>query len=161
MRVCRIALTLLVAVAALVTAPAALADDESVFNAWTAENVELAQLEKQLGKDLRTWENSSFMKGAPAISTIRKIRKVVARRRKAVTAQEPSTTDGKHGRNLALANLRDYDAAMVRLRRAIEAGMDREFKKSNGYIGEYRTLIKRAGKYEDRANDAFREAGVL
>jgi hypothetical protein len=132
-----------------------------VFDAWTAENQALAKLEDRLGKNLRSWENSSFRKGEPAVETIGRIRKLVARRKKAVAAQDPSSSNGQDGKSLALANLRDYDAAMVKLRRGVEAGMARRFGKADAYLSEYRSLIKRAGRYENRANAAFRAAGVL
>ena len=157
----RIALTSLAVLALLAVAPAAQADDASVFDAWTAENQSLATLEDRLEKNLRSWERSSFRKGEPAVETIGRIRKLIARRRKAVSAQEPSSSDGRDGKSLALANLRDYDSAMVKLKRAVESGMARRFGQADRYLGQYRELMRRAEKYEARANVQFSEAGVL
>jgi hypothetical protein len=144
----------------LVAAPVAQADDQSVFDAWTRENTTLAKLEKALGKNLKTWSSSNGSKGGPALERISKIRTVIARRRAAVTGEDPSTGDGGSGRKNALASLRDYDAAMVKLRSAINAGMDRKTKRAGSYLGQYDALIARSQKYEKRALDAFEAAGI-
>ncbi|HEX8648784.1 MAG TPA: hypothetical protein VF715_17945 [Thermoleophilaceae bacterium] len=148
---------LMFAVAALMAAaaPVASADDASVLKAWTAENKTLSKLEKQLDGQIKA------SKANAAISTIGKIRKLVARRKKALAAEEPSTSDGKDGKSLALANLRDYDAAMVKLKRGIEAAVARKGSQAQTYFNQYRALIKKAANYEKRANQQFKEAGVL
>ena len=156
----RLSALLLIATALLVAAPIAQADDESVYRAWTDENTTLAKLEKTLGKNLKTWSNSNGANGGPALERITKIRALVARRKKAVTAEDASTGDGGSGRKNALASLRDYDAAMLKLRSAIHAGMDGRASTANSYIKQYRALIERSQKYERRALDAFEDAGV-
>ena len=54
MAVWRIALTALAVLVLLAVAPAAQADDQGVFDAWTAENQSLAALEDRLEKNLRS-----------------------------------------------------------------------------------------------------------
>ena len=153
---------LLVAVAALLAAaPAAQADDESVFRAWTHENQTLAKLESALAKDLKTWSSSGGRKGGPALERIAKIRKLIARRQDSVSAEDASTGAGGSGRKNALASLRDYYAAMVKLRRAIVAGMDGRSGTANSYVAQYDALIERSQKYERRALKAFEDAGVV
>jgi hypothetical protein len=156
----RTALLLLALAALLAAAPAAQADDESVFDAWTRENATLAKLESALAKNLKTWSRSGGRNGGPALERISKIRRLVARRRAAVTDEEPSTGKGASGRKNALAALRDYDAAMVKLRSAINAGMDGNSRKASSYLGQYDELIARSRKYERRAFAAFEDAGV-
>src|SRR5688500_180720 len=110
-------LTLLLAAAVvLVVAAPAQADDESVFRAWTRENTTLAKLETALDKNLKSWSNSGLRKGGPALERISKIRALIARRRAAVIDEDPSTGDGGSGKKNALAALRDYNAAMLKLR---------------------------------------------
>jgi hypothetical protein len=156
----RTALLLLALAALLVAAPVAGADDESVFRAWTRENTTLAKLESALGKNLRTWERSGGRNGGPALERIAKIRRLVARRREAVTGEDASTGKGASGRKNALASLRDYDAAMVKLRAAINAGMDGDSSLATKHLGRYDELIARSQRYERRALAAFEEAGV-
>jgi hypothetical protein len=156
----RTALLLLSLVALMVAAPAAQADDASVFKEWTRENTTLAKLETALGKNLKSWTDSGGKKGAPALERISKIRTLIARRKKAVTEEEASTGKGGTGRKNALASLRDYDAAMVKLRNAINAGMAGRSSTANSYLKQYDALIARSKKYERRAQDAFEDAGV-
>jgi hypothetical protein len=156
----RTALLLLALAALLAAAPVAQADDESVFRAWTRENTTLAKLESALGKNLKTWSRSDGRNGGPALERIAKIRRLVARRRAAVTDEDASTGKGASGRKNALAALRDYDAAMVKLRNAINAGMDGNSRRASSYLGEYDALIARSQKYERRALAAFDDAGV-
>ena len=141
-------------------APVAQASDESVFRAWTHENKTLAKLETALAKNLKTWSNSGGRNGEPALERITKIRALVARRRARVLEEDPSTGDGGSGKKNALASLRDYDAAMVKLRRAIRAGMDGETRTASSYLDRYDALIERSQKYERRALKAFEAAGV-
>ena len=150
----------LAAVAVLVAAPAAQASDESVFRAWTHENPTLAKLEKALGKNLKTWSNSGGRNGGPALERITKIRALISRREARVLEEVPSTSRGGSGKKNALASLRDYDAAMAKLRRAIRAGMDGKTKTASSYLDQYDALIERSQKYERRALDAFEAAGV-
>jgi hypothetical protein len=156
----RTALLLLALAALLAAAPVAQADDESVFRAWTRENTTLAKLEDALDKNLKTWQRSGGKNGGPALERIAKIRRLVARRRAAVTDEEASTGNGGSGRKNALAALRDYDAAMVKLRSAINAGMDGDSRAATTYLGRYDELIARSQRYEERALAAFRDAGV-
>ena len=156
----RTTLLLVALVALLAAAPAAQADDASVFKEWTRENSTLAKLENTLAKNLKTWSNSGGKKGGPALERITKIRALIARRKAAVTDEDPSTGSGASGKKNALANLRDYDAGMLKLRSAINAGMDGKAKTANSYIKQYDALIARAKRYEERANDAFDAAGV-
>ena len=154
-------LTLLLAAALLlVVAAPAQADDESVFRAWTRENSTLAKLEIGLDKNLRSWSNSGLKKGAPALERISKIRALVARRRAAVIEEDPSTGDGGSGKKNALAAMRDYNSAMLKLRSAINAGMDGNSSSARSYLRQYDALIQRSQKYERRAEAAFERAGV-
>jgi hypothetical protein len=157
----RFALLILALSALLVLAPAAQASDKTVFNAWVHENTTWSKLEDALGKDLNTWSNSGYRKGDPAVKRTSKIRALIARRKKAVVAEEASTSDGADGKSLALANLRDYDNGMLKLRQAVRAGMDGKTSSANRYLKQYDALIARAGRYENRANTAFEDAGVL
>jgi hypothetical protein len=50
---------------------------------------------------------------------------------------------------------------MVKLRRGVEAGMAKRYGQADRYLGQFRELIRRAEKYEARANVQFSEAGVL
>jgi hypothetical protein len=156
----RLSVFLLIAIVFVVAVPAAQADDTSVFRAWTHENTTLAKLETALGKNLKTWSQSNGRKGGPALERIVKIRALLARRKKAVTEEEASTGDGGSGRKNALASLRDYDIAMVRLRSAVNAGMDGRAKTASSYVKQYQALIERSQKYERRALAAFERAGV-
>jgi hypothetical protein len=143
-----------------VAAPLAQADDQSVYDAWTAENSTLAKLESALGRNLKAWSRSGGSKGAPALERISRIRALVARRRQAVAAEDPSSGAGGSGRKNALAALRHYDSAMVNLRRAVRAGMDGDMRSARAYLGRYDALIERSQKYERRALAAFEDAGV-
>ena len=156
----RSSLLLLALTALLVAAPVAQASDKSVFRAWTSENRTLGKLESTLAKNLKSWTDSGGRRGTPALERIAKIRTLVARRKAAVNDEEAATAKGASGRKNALASLRDYDAAMVRLRNALNAGMDGRSSTANSYLKQYDSLIARSGKYEDRALAAFKEAGV-
>lgn len=156
----RIAYLLAALVALAAFAPVAQADDQSVFDAWVRENNALAKLETALGKNLKTWSSSSGRKGGPALERITKIRALIARRTAAVNDEDASTSKGASARKNALANLRDYDAAMVKLRNAVRAGMDGDAGKADRYLAQYDALVARARKYEKRARDAFVATGV-
>lgn len=156
----RTALLLVSLVALLGAAPVAQADDRSVYKAWKAENKSWATLEDRLEGNLKTWQSSGYRKTGPALETIGKIRALIARRKKAVAAEAHSTGEGKDAKSLALANLRTYDSAMVKLKRAVELGAQRKYSEANENLREYRALLKRASSYERRAQAAFEDADV-
>jgi hypothetical protein len=156
----RLLTLLLTAAAVMLLAAPAQADDDSVYGAWTGENTTLAKLETALDKNLKTWSNSNLKKGGPALERISKIRALIARRRAAVLDEDPSTGDGGSGKKNALAALRDYNAAMLKLRSAVQAGMKGNAKSAKSYLSQYDALIKRSQKYERRAQAAFEAAGV-
>jgi len=145
----------------MAAAPAAQADDEGVYRAWIAENSTLLKLENALGKNLNTWSRSGGKKGGPALERIAKMRALIARRREAVAGEDASSGAGGSGRKNALASLRNYDSALVKLRRAVQAGMAGRSKSASSYIGQYDKLVSRSQAYEQRALDAFEEAGVI
>jgi hypothetical protein len=156
----RSALLLLAFAALLAAAPVAQAADKDVFREWTRENTTWSKLEDALGKNLNTWTNSGYKKGDPALQRISKIRTLIARRKKAVLAEESSSDDGANGKSLALANLRDYNDGLIKLRKAVYVGMDGHINSANSYLKQYDALIARAGRYEKRAHKAFQDAGV-
>lgn len=152
----RTALLLAGVIALLAAAPVAQADDASTFKAWTAENKTLSKLESRLSKNLKAWSSSNGAKDGPARETIGKIRALIARRDKAVRAEKTSSSKGAKGRSNALAMLRDYSAAMLKLRSAVTGKMSQ----ANSRIKQYNALMKRSRTYEDRAIAYFEDAGV-
>lgn len=145
---------LLVALVALLAAPAAQADDASTFQAWIAENKTLATHEKRLEKNLESWAKGGS--SMPARERISKIRALIDRRDEAVRAEETSSSKGAKGKSNALAMLRDYDAGMLKLRAAVSGSRS----KANGRLEEFSALMRRAQKYERRALAYFEDAGV-
>ena len=151
-------LTLAVVALLAPTAPAAQASDGSVFRAWTRENKGLRTLEKRLDSQLDTWSRSGGKKGGPARETSAKMRQLIARRKNAVAGENASSDAGAQGKSLALANLRTYDAALLKLRSAIRAGMSGNIKKARADLKSYNDLMAKAIRYENRANKAFDES---
>lgn len=145
---------LLAALIALLAAPAAQADDASTFQAWTAENKTLATHEERLDKALDAWARGGSNKAAR--ERISKMRALLARRDEAVRAEQTSSSKGAKGKSNALAMLRDYDGALLKLRSAVTG----KRSQANARIKEYSALIKRSGTYEDRAIAYFEDAGV-
>jgi hypothetical protein len=145
---------LLVALFALAAAPAAQADDTSTYRAWTSENKTLATHEDRLDKALDAWAKGGSNKATR--ERISKIRSLIARRDDAVRAETTSSSKGAKGKSNALAMLRDYEAAMLKLRAAVTG----KRSQANARIKEYNALIKRSRKYEDRAIAYFEDAGV-
>ncbi len=150
----RTAVLLAAVLALMAAAPVAQADDKSTYRAWIAENKTLRTLEDRLDKNLDSWARGGS--SAPARERISKIRALIARRDRAVRAEEASTSAGAKGRSNALAMLRDYDAAMLKLRAAVTG----KRSQANSRIAEYNALIKRSRKYENRALRYFEDAGV-
>jgi hypothetical protein len=150
----RTALLLTALVALLAAAPVAQADDESTYRAWTVENKTLRTHEERLDKNLDSWAKGGS--NGPARERISKIRSLIGRRDKAVRAEETSSSKGAKGRSNALAMLRDYEAAMLKLRSAVTG----KRSQANARIKEYNALIKRSRTYEDRALTYFEAAGV-
>src|SRR3712207_852516 len=145
---------LLALLIALLTAPAAQADDTSTFQAWVAENKTLRTHEDRLDKQLDAWARGGS--SMPARERISKMRALIERRDEAVRAEATSSSKGAKGKSNALAMLRDYDAALLKLRAALTGKRNR----ANSRIAEYNALIKRSRKYEDRAIAYFEDAGV-
>jgi hypothetical protein len=145
---------LVVALLALAAAPVAQADDESTYRAWTAENKTLRTHEDRLDKALDTWAKGGSNQAAR--ERISKIRALIARRDRAVRGEEASSSKGAKGRSNALAMLRDYEAAMLKLRSAVTG----KRSQANTRIKEYNALIKRSRTYENRALTYFEDAGV-
>ncbi|HEX2125033.1 MAG TPA: hypothetical protein VHF45_00565 [Thermoleophilaceae bacterium] len=150
----RTALLLAALAALLAAAPVAQADDASTYRAWTAENKTLAIHEDRLDKALDAWARGGSNKAAR--ERISKIRALIARRDEAVRAETTSSSKGAKGKSNALAMLRDYGAAMLKLRAAVTG----KRSQANSRLAEYNALIKRSRKYEDRALAYFEAAGV-
>ena len=139
---------------ALVIAPAAHADDASTYQAWTAENKTLATHEDRLDKALDAWARGGSNKATR--ERISKIRALIDCRDEAVRDETPPSSKGAKGKSNALAMLRDYDAAMLKLRAAVTG----KRSQANARIKEYNALIKRSRTYENRALAYFEDAGV-
>lgn len=140
--------------ALMALAPVAQADDASTYKAWIAENKTLRTHENRLQKELNTWAKGGS--SMPVRERISKIRALIARRDKAVRAEETSSSKGAKGKSNALAMLRDYNAAMLKLRAAVTG----KRSQANSRLAEYDALMKRSRKYEDRAIAYFEDAGV-
>ena len=141
-------------IALLVSAPVASADDASTYKAWIAENKTLRTHEDRLDKALDAWARGGS--NAATRERISKMRALIGRRDRAVRAESTSSSKGAKGRSNALAMLRDYDAALLKLRAAVTGRRSQ----ANSRIREYNALIKRSGTYERRAIAYFEDAGV-
>lgn len=146
--------------AVAVAAPVALADDDSVYRAWTAHDDEFAQLGKDLRRQIGAWEDSHYRKGSKAIKTIDRTRATLAQVTSDVNAQQPSSDHGADGKKLALKSNAVFDASLAKMRKAIKLGMAGKLAKMRRARSEAEDLAARAIRYEKRARAAFKAAGV-
>src|SRR3954470_5911586 len=95
----RLTIALVVTAIALgVLAPAALADDNSVYQAYVSRDADFSRLGKQLKKDLRAWVASHRTKPGPALATIRDSRSACSDVVAAIKGQQPSSGNGTKAR---------------------------------------------------------------
>src|SRR3954447_7946581 len=103
----RLTIALVVTAIALgVLAPAALADDNGVYQAYVSRDSDFTRLGKQLKKDIRAWVSSHRTKPGAALATIRDTRSACADVITAVNGQQPSSDNGTKAKKLATASVK-------------------------------------------------------
>ncbi|MDQ3934920.1 MAG: hypothetical protein M3340_09870 [Actinomycetota bacterium] len=150
----------LLAVLALVAAPAARADDNGVYQAWIAHDAKF----ERLAEKIRATERSSRtrrQKATRIIALIDDMREVLAENTTGVRAQEPSSEKGTEAKALALKSNARVDASVLNTRKGLRLFLDGASQsKIDRYLRRGRVLIKEASAYAKRARTAFKEAGV-
>jgi hypothetical protein len=156
----RAALILFAIVALLVAAPAAVADDQGIYDAWIAHDSEFAQLSKDFDKGMRSWEKSGYKKPGKAYAAIDKTRKLLAQTNAEMKAQQSSSAKGAEAGNLALKSNSEFDAALAKVRKAVKYATAGSDGKASAAFEDADALFTRSLKYEKRARKAFKAAGV-
>ena len=155
-----LALLLLALAVALVTAPAAVADDNSVYQAWVAHDAKFAEFGAGVRKNNRS-STSPRKKAARLIELMDGVRKVLAENTAGVKGQTASSADGERGRTLALKCNARLDGSFLKTRKAMRLFLDgASRRKVDAYLDQADVLNEQASSYEMRARTAFKAAGV-
>jgi hypothetical protein len=144
----------------LAAAPAAQADDTSVYQAWTGHDSEFEQLGKDLRRHLRSWEKSGYRKGSKAIADVDKTRQTLAQVTSDVNTEQASSPRGGTAKSLALKSNDAFDASLAKLRKAVKLGMAGKRGAMKRALDDADALLARSQRYVKKARTAFKEAGV-
>ena len=155
-----IALAVTLAITLGLMAPAALADDNSVYGAYVSRDADFAKLGKQVRRGLRTWNRSGRKKSKPALRALRKTVKACDELIAAIKAEQPSSEHGKKGKAAAIASVAFIRKSAVTAAKAVRAGTRGHNAKANKLFRQADRQLKRAGDKEKTARREFKAAGV-
>jgi hypothetical protein len=156
----RVAAVLIAAVIAFgVLAPLALADDNSIYQAYVSRDADFSRLGKQLKKDIRAWVRSGRTKPGAALATIRS-RSTCADVVAEMQSQPPSSDNGLKARDLAIASVKDLRASLGFLARGIKARTAHHAAKAKRLAKKADALLARSLKETKQARKFFKAAGV-
>ena len=160
-RTARIGASLVAALVAMaVAAPAAAADDASVYAAWTRFDADFERLGNDVRRGLRVFRRSNFRRGRPALRALAETRRKIDETAAAVSAEQPSSDPGSRAKALALRSLESFKAALTATSRGVRAGMRRRLRVMVRRLRRADELLEASLRYERRARARFREAGV-
>jgi hypothetical protein len=143
-----------------VLAPVALADDNSIYQAYVSRDSDFTRLGNQLKKDIRAWVKSHRTKPAAALATIRDARGACSDVIAAMQQQPPSSGNGKKARVAAIASVKDLGASLGTLARGIKARTAHHAAKAKRLAHKSDALLARSLKEQKRARKFFKAAGV-
>jgi hypothetical protein len=147
--------------AGVLAAPAqALADDQSVYDAWVRDDPHYAKLGRDYRQGEKSWERSGFQKAGAALTAVRKTSALIHHTKVLMSHETPSTDKGKQAGALAFRSLDLFRASILNRGRALRA-----FLRFDGFdyirlIRKARGQLTRSGKKESQARKAFKSAGV-
>jgi hypothetical protein len=143
-----------------VLAPAALASDDSVYQAYVSRDSDFTRLGNQLKKDLKAWVRSGRTKPAPALKTIRQSRSLCGDVVTAMKAESPSSSNGTKAKKQAIASVRSLSGSLKALAGGIRARTAHHLAKAKRLAAKADALLKRSLREQKRARRFFKAAGV-
>jgi hypothetical protein len=155
-----VALALVAAAVGLLAPAAAVASDQSVYDAYVSRDSDFSRLGSDLGRTQRRWERSGHTRQAPVLKVLRRGHTLIASLVRRVKAESPSSSNGKHGKRYALATLTFMDRSFYALARGIRARTAGRLKTAKREMADWRRLDRSAGRAEKRARKWFKAAGV-
>ena len=141
-------------------APVAVADDQSVYDAWVSRDADFARLGREARSAEREWERSNGQRTRRFLRVIRATQRVLREVDAAINAQTPSSDNGTRGKTLALRSNAYFHASLGHLRRAIVAFKRRERRRAARHARAAEADLTRSGRAARGARRAFRAAGV-
>jgi hypothetical protein len=156
----RRAMIVAVMVAALLVPVTAMADDSSVYGAYVSRDSDFTKLGKQLRQGLRAWKASHYKSPDQALNTIQETDKVLGEVTDAISAEQPSSDNGKRGKAAALVSVKALDGSVLALARGIKARTAGHRKRATRFANKADSLLVRSTKAEKVARRAFKAAGV-
>ena len=161
-----IALAVALAVPLAAAAPAA-ADDASVLAAFRSQDAQLKRLGDRFTSLERAWRRSDYRRSAPLLRNLARTREAVVAVGDAVLAEGPSSEAGSRGKSLALRSLGAFESFTIGAAdgvRQLSAGVRRrsvaQMRRGRRLLASAERRLRLAGRYEDQAIAAFREAGL-
>jgi hypothetical protein len=148
------------AAAALAVPAQALASDQSVYDAWVADDAQYAKLGHDYTRGERHWENSGFQKTGQVYKAVRRTAALAHKTKVRMSHEDPETDLGRKGENYALRSLDLLRASILNRGRAIRA-----FMRFDGYNyirlnRKARGQASRSANKESQARKTFKSAGV-
>jgi hypothetical protein len=137
-------------------APAAVADDQGVYDAWVSRDAGFAKAGKAFTQAMRP----THVRAAAAARALRKALRLSKAVTTAVNAQAPSSDAGTGAKAAVLDSMNLFRLSLVHKLRGVKAlahrhprAADREFKRAV-------RLTKRSMQAQNTARQAFAQAGV-
>jgi hypothetical protein len=141
-------------------APAALADDNGVYQAYVSRDADFTRLGKQLKKDSKAWVRSGRTKPEAVLATIKDTRAVCSDVLSALKSQDSSSDNGAKAKTHATRSVKALRASLAVLGGAIRARTAHHLAKAKRLAKKATALSSRSLKEERLARKFFKAAGV-
>jgi hypothetical protein len=155
-------LRLLAAAAALALAfpVAALADDQSIYNAFHSSHPRFKELRRDFESGERHWANSGYKDPEPAYTACRRTAALADKVSDRIRKKASSSPTGEEARDNVMRGLNHRRRWANAERHAIQAFMRFDGDGYNRGREQARKDIARAQRYEEKAKKLFKQAGV-
>jgi hypothetical protein len=157
----RTLLALVAATALLaVGAAPALADDNSVYQAYISRDADFSRAGKEVRRGVRIVEQSNGRRTGPLQRALRKTRNLCTELIEVVEAEESSSDAGRRAKEAAIESIRLLRQSTVALSRGVTAAKRGQRRRAARLARQAERLADRSIAATRRARRAFREAGV-
>jgi hypothetical protein len=141
-------------------APAAFADDGSVYSAWISRDAKFDATGKRFREGLKIWKQSDYKRDRKALRAIRAATKLLGEVDRLISAEDASSEHGRLARTAVLRSVRRLRGSTRELGVSIAALTDRRIRVARRHQRRARKLLNQANAAEKTAKREFRAAGI-
>ena len=143
-----------------IAAPAALADDNSVYGAYVSRDADFVKLGKQVRRGLKTWKQSGYKRPKPLLRALGKLAKACDQLTAVIKAEQASSDHGAKAKAAAIASVHWLGRSAVTTAKGVRAATHKHRGRARKFARQADRYLDRSLKREKEARREFKAAGV-